>query len=97
MDPLAAPVTDPAFLLPSPDGSLDNDPGPEGDGKFQEGEPLVDRGHRELPIRVDFVGKNIPTQPDESVKLLGAEPPGLLEVVLERRAAGEAPLEGEGA
>ena len=58
---------------------------------------LVDRGRRELPIKIDFVGKNIPTQPDESVKLLGAEPPGLLEVVLERRATGEAPLEGEGA
>ncbi|MFP6656093.1 MAG: bifunctional pyr operon transcriptional regulator/uracil phosphoribosyltransferase PyrR [Myxococcota bacterium] len=28
---------------------------------------LVDRGHRELPIEIDFVGKNIPTQPDEKV------------------------------
>jgi pyrimidine operon attenuation protein/uracil phosphoribosyltransferase len=28
---------------------------------------LVDRGHRELPIKIDFVGKNIPTQPDEKV------------------------------
>lgn len=28
---------------------------------------LVDRGHRELPIRADFVGKNIPTSRDESV------------------------------
>jgi len=32
---------------------------------------LVDRGHRELPIRVDFVGKNVPTQRDEQVKLRG--------------------------
>jgi pyrimidine operon attenuation protein/uracil phosphoribosyltransferase len=28
---------------------------------------LVDRGHRELPIRPDFVGKNIPTHPDDEV------------------------------
>jgi pyrimidine operon attenuation protein/uracil phosphoribosyltransferase len=30
---------------------------------------LVDRGHRELPIKIDHVGKNIPTQPGESVQL----------------------------
>jgi pyrimidine operon attenuation protein / uracil phosphoribosyltransferase len=30
---------------------------------------LVDRGHRELPIRPDYVGKNIPTNPGESVRL----------------------------
>ena len=30
---------------------------------------LIDRGHRELPIRVDYVGKNIPTAPDERVRL----------------------------
>jgi pyrimidine operon attenuation protein/uracil phosphoribosyltransferase len=30
---------------------------------------LVDRGHRELPIRADFVGKNIPTSINESVKV----------------------------
>jgi pyrimidine operon attenuation protein/uracil phosphoribosyltransferase len=28
---------------------------------------LIDRGHRELPIRADYVGKNIPTRFDESV------------------------------
>ncbi len=28
---------------------------------------LVDRGHRELPIRPDFVGKNLPTSRDEEV------------------------------
>jgi pyrimidine operon attenuation protein/uracil phosphoribosyltransferase len=28
---------------------------------------LVDRGHRELPIKADFVGKNIPTSMDETV------------------------------
>src|SRR5947209_10961935 len=30
---------------------------------------LVDRGHRELPIRVDYVGKNLPTAPGERVRL----------------------------
>ena len=30
---------------------------------------LVDRGHRELPIRADYVGKNIPTSHEESVKV----------------------------
>src|SRR5438093_1058174 len=30
---------------------------------------LVDRGHRELPIRADFVGKNVPTRKDESVRV----------------------------
>ena len=34
---------------------------------------LVDRGHRELPIKIDFVGKNIPTQPNEKV-IFRAEP-----------------------
>ncbi len=31
---------------------------------------LIDRGHRELPIRADFVGKNLPTGKDEKVKVL---------------------------
>ena len=34
---------------------------------------LVDRGHRELPIRADYVGKNIPTAQSESVRVLLAE------------------------
>jgi pyrimidine operon attenuation protein/uracil phosphoribosyltransferase len=47
---------------------------------------LVDRGHRELPIRIDFVGKNIPTQPGETVVLQGIDDEvGELKVVLERR------------
>lgn len=37
---------------------------------------LVDRGHRELPIRIDFVGKNIPTQPDDKVVFLSEEESG---------------------
>jgi pyrimidine operon attenuation protein/uracil phosphoribosyltransferase len=34
---------------------------------------LVDRGHRELPIRADFVGKNLPTSSSESVRVLLSE------------------------
>jgi pyrimidine operon attenuation protein/uracil phosphoribosyltransferase len=34
---------------------------------------LVDRGHRELPIRADFVGKNLPTSLAESVRVRLAE------------------------
>lgn len=30
---------------------------------------LIDRGHRELPIRADYVGKNVPTSADEKVKV----------------------------
>ena len=30
---------------------------------------LVDRGHRELPVRADFVGKNLPTSPAERVQV----------------------------
>ena len=30
---------------------------------------LVDRGHRELPIRADYVGKNIPTSVNEEIKV----------------------------
>ena len=34
---------------------------------------LVDRGHRELPLRADFVGKNLPTSMAESVRVLVSE------------------------
>jgi pyrimidine operon attenuation protein/uracil phosphoribosyltransferase len=30
---------------------------------------LVDRGHRELPIRADYVGKNLPTSRDEKIRV----------------------------
>jgi pyrimidine operon attenuation protein/uracil phosphoribosyltransferase len=43
---------------------------------------LVDRGHRQLPIRADYVGKNIPTSLSESVKVLLAEVDGVDEVRL---------------
>ena len=44
---------------------------------------LVDRGHRELPIRADYVGKNIPTALTESVRVLLSEVDGVDEVRLE--------------
>ena len=34
---------------------------------------LIDRGHRELPIKIDYVGKNIPTSKHERVVLRGRE------------------------
>ena len=37
---------------------------------------LIDRGHRELPIRPDFVGKNLPTSRDETVTILLDETDG---------------------
>lgn len=43
---------------------------------------LVDRGHRELPIRADFVGKNIPTSLDQSVKVHLSEIDGVDEVLV---------------
>jgi pyrimidine operon attenuation protein/uracil phosphoribosyltransferase len=46
---------------------------------------LVDRGHRELPIRADHVGKNVPTSRDEVVHVRLAEVDGGDEVVIERR------------
>ena len=45
---------------------------------------LVDRGHRELPIRADYVGKNVPTSRDEDVKVRLIEVDGRDEVVLRR-------------
>jgi len=44
---------------------------------------LVDRGHRELPIRADYVGKNIPTSRREQVQVRLAESDGVDEVVVE--------------
>jgi pyrimidine operon attenuation protein / uracil phosphoribosyltransferase len=44
---------------------------------------LVDRGHRELPIRADYVGKNIPTSRQESVQVRLQEIDGADEVVIQ--------------
>jgi pyrimidine operon attenuation protein/uracil phosphoribosyltransferase len=43
---------------------------------------LVDRGHRELPIRADYVGKNLPTSRSQSVKVRLVEVDGVDEVVV---------------
>ncbi len=45
---------------------------------------LVDRGHRELPIRADYVGKNLPTSRDETVRVLMTEHDGRDAVLLEQ-------------
>jgi pyrimidine operon attenuation protein/uracil phosphoribosyltransferase len=47
---------------------------------------LVDRGHRELPIRPDFVGKNVPTARSEVVEVKLMEVDGRDEVVLDKPA-----------
>jgi pyrimidine operon attenuation protein / uracil phosphoribosyltransferase len=46
---------------------------------------LVDRGHRELPIRADYVGKNVPTSLEEMVQVLLKEEDGRDEVLLVKR------------
>lgn len=60
---------------------------------------LVDRGHRELPIRADFVGKNVPSSSEENVRLFLEEADGKSEVEILEMApgsrAGSAPLGGE--
>lgn len=58
---------------------------------------LVDRGHRELPIRADYVGKNVPSSEDENVRLFLEEVDGISAVeILEvepGRRPGSAPLQ----
>jgi pyrimidine operon attenuation protein/uracil phosphoribosyltransferase len=60
------------------------------DALFDYGRPsavrlavLVDRGHRDLPIRPDFVGKNVPTSRTERVQVHLVENDGVDEVVIE--------------
>ena len=71
------------------------------DAVFDYGRPacvqlavLADRGHRELPFRADFVGKNLPTQAGEHVRVRLMETDGVDEVVL---IAAGADAEGDGA
>ncbi len=59
------------------------------DAVFDYGRPplvqlavLVDRGHRELPIRPDFVGRNLPTTPTDRIKVRLEEIDGVDEIVL---------------
>jgi pyrimidine operon attenuation protein/uracil phosphoribosyltransferase len=47
---------------------------------------LVDRGHRQLPIRADFVGKNLPTSEKQSVRVSLTEIDAVDEVVIEGEA-----------
>ena len=61
------------------------------DALFDYGRPaqvqlavLVDRGHRELPIRPDYVGKNLPTARGERVSVRLTEIDGADEILLER-------------
>ncbi len=60
---------------------------------------LVDRGHRQLPIRADFVGKNVPSADNENVRLHLQETDGASEVVIvplaDGQRIGSAPLGGK--
>jgi pyrimidine operon attenuation protein/uracil phosphoribosyltransferase len=47
---------------------------------------LVDRGHRELPIRADYVGKNLPTSRTEKIQVNLVEHDGIDEVRIERES-----------
>ncbi|MBQ2729296.1 MAG: bifunctional pyr operon transcriptional regulator/uracil phosphoribosyltransferase PyrR [Clostridia bacterium] len=47
---------------------------------------LIDRGHRELPIKPDYVGKNVPTSHDEIISVSVEELDGYFRVVLEDKA-----------
>ena len=55
---------------------------------------LVDRGHRELPIRADYVGKNLPTSPEQKVRVLVTEVDGLDAVVVEDPVSDTDPTSG---
>lgn len=59
------------------------------DGLLARGRPtliqlaaLIDRGHRELPIRADYIGKNLPTSRGEKVKVMVRELDGCDKVVI---------------
>ena len=67
------------------------------DALFDYGRPervqlavLVDRGHRELPIRPDYIGKNLPTAPGERVNVRLEESDGRDEVAIAPAPAGAA-------
>ena len=55
---------------------------------------LVDRGHRELPIRADFVGKNVPTRKDEDVRVALREVDGEDAVLVDEPVTSEPGTEG---
>ncbi len=51
---------------------------------------LIDRGHRELPIRADYVGKNIPSSRDEEIQVRLVETDGIDGVVIVKNSRDEA-------
>src|SRR3990172_4308835 len=50
---------------------------------------LIDRGHRELPIRADYVGRNVTTAPDETIGVIVEGEPEEWKVVLKESAPGK--------
>ncbi|MGE5188722.1 MAG: bifunctional pyr operon transcriptional regulator/uracil phosphoribosyltransferase PyrR [Gemmatimonadota bacterium] len=50
---------------------------------------LIDRGHRELPIRADYVGRNVPTSRNETVEVMIQGEPDTWKVVLNEGPAGK--------
>lgn len=54
---------------------------------------LIDRGHRELPIRADFVGKNIPTARNEEIKVFLSEVDAVDKVAVVKPEEGENKIE----
>ncbi len=63
------------------------------DGIMTRGRPmliqlaaLIDRGHRELPIRADYIGKNLPTSREEMVRVMVRELDGCDKVVIYSRS-----------
>ena len=53
---------------------------------------LIDRGHREMPIRADYVGKNIPSAKDEEIQVRLAEIDGSDEVVIVKVEKEQSPI-----
>lgn len=43
---------------------------------------LIDRGHRELPIRPDFIGKNLPTSREERIRVMVKEIDGVDKIAI---------------
>ena len=46
---------------------------------------LIDRGHKELPIKADYIGKNVPTSTDEVIAVLLKETDGIDEVLIKEK------------
>ncbi len=57
---------------------------------------LIDRGHRELPVRADYVGKNIPSSRDEKIRVQVAEIDGIDRVTITSLAGNQAVGSGMG-